>query len=245
MVVDRGHRVAFANMRIPKPPLAVLFDLDGTLIDSIELILTSMHHAFRRHGGAAPSDAEWLEGVGIPLKTMFARYVGANEIDTIIGFYREHQLEHHDRLVSCYADVPATLEQLRDDGHPLAVVTSKSDWLAQRGLEHVGVAQLFDTIVGCDSCSRHKPHPEPVLTALARLGYSADEAVFIGDSVHDIEAGNAAGVTSIAALWGPFSRGQLEPAHPDYCLERISDLPILLTRLRGLQPSPEAGTQVL
>ena len=232
-------------MENPTRPVAVLFDLDGTLIDSIELILSSMRHAFQRHGGLTPSDAEWLEGVGIPLRTMFARYVSTDEIETVIGFYREHQLEHHDRLVTSYSDVTETLQKLRDGGHPLAVVTSKSDWLAQRGLEHVRLAHQFETIVGCDSCARHKPHPEPVLTALARLGYSADEAVFIGDSVHDIEAGNAAGVTSIAALWGPFSRGQLEPAHPDYFLERISDLPVLLTRLRGLQPSLETGTQVL
>ena len=232
-------------MRTSPRSLAVLFDLDGTLIDSIELILTSMHHAFRRHGGAAPPDTEWLEGVGIPLRTMFSRYVREHEIDTLIGFYREHQMEHHDRLVSCYADVPATLQRLRDDGYPMAVVTSKSDWLAQRGLEHVGVAHLFDTIVGCDSCSRHKPHPEPVLTALTRLGSSPHEAVFIGDSVHDVEAGNAAGVTTIAALWGPFSKAQLEPAQPDAFLERISELPALLERLGDLQPSRKASSQVL
>jgi pyrophosphatase PpaX len=221
-------------------PIAVLFDLDGTLIDSIELILRSMRHAFQRYGGVAPSDDEWLGGVGIPLQTMFARYVRDDtELATIIGLYREYQMEHHDRLVSCYDDVVDTLQMLHEAGHPLAVVTSKSDWLARRGLEHVGLMERFDTIVGCDSCSRHKPHPEPVLTALARLGYAAEEALFIGDSVHDVEAGNAAGVTTVAALWGPFSRSQLEPAQPDYFLERISDLPALVAHLAQLHPRQE------
>jgi pyrophosphatase PpaX len=210
-------------------PVAVLFDLDGTLIDSIELILTSMRHAFSACGSPPPTDAEWLTGVGIPLRTAFRRYVDDDaELDGLIAAYREHQLAHHDRLVRCYDEVVATVTELRSRGHPLAVVTSKSDWLAQRGLEHVGIDSLFATIVGCDSCERHKPDAEPVLTALKRLGYAADEAVFVGDSVHDIEAGNAAGVVTIAALWGPFSRAELLPARPTLLLERIAELPQVL-----------------
>jgi pyrophosphatase PpaX len=213
-------------------PIAVLFDLDGTLIDSIELILSSMRHAFDACGATAPADAEWLESVGIPLQTAFRRYApGDRELAALIAAYREHQLAHHDRLVRCYDAVVETVSLLQRRGHPLAVVTSKADWLARRGLEHVGMASLFDTIVGCDSCSRHKPHPEPVLTALARLGYRPDEAVFVGDSVHDIEAGNAAGVLTVAALWGPFGREQLLPVRPDYFLDQISDLPDILSAM--------------
>jgi pyrophosphatase PpaX len=212
----------------------VLFDLDGTLIDSIELILASMRHAFRARGSVVPSDAEWLEGVGIPLPTMFRRYApDEQELAALIAAYREHQLEHHDLMVRCYDAVVDTVCLLRGRGHPLAVVTSKADWLARRGLEHVGIAHLFDTIVGCDSCSRHKPHPEPVLTALERLGYRPEEAIFVGDSVHDIEAGNAAGVCTVGALWGPFDREQLLPAHPDYLLDRISGLPAILSAMEA------------
>ena len=191
-----------------------------------------MRHAFAARGAVAPSDAEWLEGVGIPLPTMFRRYAPEeSEFVSLIAAYREHQLAHHDRMVRCYDDVLDTVALLRQRGHPLAVVTSKADWLARRGLEHVRMATLFDTIVGCDSCSRHKPHPEPVLTALERLSYRADEAVFVGDSVHDIEAGNAAGVYTVAALWGPFGREQLLPSHPDFLLDRIADLPGLLSEI--------------
>ena len=211
--------------RVGTRPRAILFDLDGTLIDSIGLILASMRYSFEKCQATAPSDAEWLAGVGTPLRTMFERYAtDAESIDRFIAAYREHQLANHDRLVRCFDDVPETVAALKSQGHPLAVVTSKTDALAQRGLDHVGLAQHFDTIVGCDSCARHKPHPEPVLTALSRLGYEPDEALFVGDSVHDIESGNAAGVLTIAALWGPFTRNQLAVAKPDRFLERARDL---------------------
>ena len=206
-------------------PAAVLFDLDGTLIDSIALILGSMRHAFAKCERVIPSDDEWLTGVGIPLRTMFQRYASEDvEIDRLIAAYREHQLANHDSLVSCYDEVPQTLAALERAGHPLAVVTSKGDLLARRGLELVGIAAHFETIVTCDSCTRHKPHPEPVLTALERLDYEPEEALFVGDSVHDIEAGNAAGVETVAALWGPFSREQLAVARPDRYIDRIGDL---------------------
>ena len=206
-------------------PAAVLFDLDGTLIDSIELILGSMRHAFSRCDRTVPSDDEWLTGVGIPLRTMFHRYAASDvEIDELIAAYREHQLANHDSLVRCYDEVPETLAALARAGHPLAVVTSKGDMLAKRGLELVGIASYFEMIISCDSCTRHKPHPEPVLTALERLGYEAEEALFVGDSVHDIEAGNAAGVETVAALWGPFTREQLAVARPDRFIERIGEL---------------------
>ena len=215
-------------------PAAVLFDLDGTLIDSIELILNSARHAFTGREGHVPSDAEWLTGVGIPLATMFRRYARDDaEIDALIAKYREYQLAHHDRLVRCYDDVVSTVDELKRSGHPLGIVTSKTGWLAKRGLDHVGLGGHFDVIVGCDSCDRHKPDPEPVLFALEQLGYEPEDAVFVGDSVHDMEAGNAAGVVTIAALWGPFTRNDLIVSNPAFYLERISDLPALLSAATG------------
>lgn len=215
-------------------PLAVLFDLDGTLIDSIELILNSAKHAFLDRDGHVPSDAEWLTGVGIPLATMFRRYARDDaDIDVLIAKYREYQLANHDRLVSCYDLVVETIDSLRAAGHPLGIVTSKTGWLAQRGLDNVGLGSHFDVIVGCDTCDRHKPDPGPVLFALEHLGYAPEEAVFVGHSIYDIQAGNAAGVTTIAALWGPFSREDLESSGPTHFLDRIADLPQLLERLKA------------
>ena len=208
---------------------AVLFDLDGTLIDSIELILNSARYAFEKLGRVTPPDEEWLAGVGIPLFTMFGRYA-RDDADkaALIAAYREYQLEHHDRLVRCYDEVVDTVTALRARGHEIGIVTSKSEYLALRALALVGLARHMDTIVGCDATRRHKPDPEPVRLALHRLGRGPDEAVFVGDSVHDVLAGNAAGVRTFAALWGAFKRQDLEPGSPSVWLERISELPSLL-----------------
>ena len=205
------------------PP--ILFDLDGTLIDSIELILNSARYAFEKLERECPSDEEWLAGVGIPLFTMFARYA-RDEADrlALIAAYREYQMEHHDRLIRCYDDVVDTVAELRGRGHEMAIVTSKSEYLSLRALTQVGLARHIDTVVGCDASTRHKPDPEPVRIALHRLDCSATDAIFVGDSIHDMLAGNAAGVQSAAALWGPFDRADLEPGNPSTWLERISDL---------------------
>lgn len=218
--------------RVRTRPIAVLFDLDGTLIDSIELILGSMRYAFGKCGRPVPADSEWLTGVGTPLPTMFRNYVSEEaHVAELIAAYREHQLVHHDSLVRCYAEIADTLESLATRQHPLAVVTSKSEALARRGLEHSGILRYFKDIVGFDATERHKPHPEPVLTALQHLGYEPFEAAFVGDSIHDVEAGNAAGVATVAALWGPFTRMQLEPARPTRFAERPGALPQIVAEL--------------
>jgi len=204
---------------------AVLFDLDGTLIDSIELILNSARYAFDKLEREAPTDEEWLTGVGIPLRTMFGRYAHDDaDRDRLLAAYREYQLANHDRLIRCYDDVVDTVKALRARGHELGVVTSKSEALALRGLAHVGLARFMDTIVGCDSTSRHKPDPEPVRLALHRLGCTASDAVFVGDSVHDVLAGNAAGVRTVAALWGAFRREDLAAGNPSVYVTTISEV---------------------
>jgi pyrophosphatase PpaX len=208
---------------------AVLFDLDGTVIDSLARILNSARYAFQKLGREAPSDEEWTAGIGIPLFTMFGRYArDAADQRALIAAYREYQLEHHDRLVRCYDAVVDTVGEIRARGHEIAIVTSKSEYLSLRALALVGLVRHVDTVVGCDATTRHKPDPEPVRLALHRLGRAPHEAVFVGDSVHDLLAGNAAGVRTFAALWGAFRRQDLEPGSPSAWLESISQLPPLL-----------------
>lgn len=214
----------------PRRP-TVLFDLDGTLINSIELILNSARYAFEKLDRECPPDSEWTAGIGIPLFTMFGRYAkDAADQAALIAAYREYQLANHDRLIRCYDDVVDTVAMLSASGHELGIVTSKSEALAMRGLAHVGLARFMDTVVGCDSSTRHKPDPEPVQIALHRLDCVPENAVFVGDSVHDILAGNAAGVTTLAATWGAFKKADLEPGEPDFYLEHISELSAFLDR---------------
>lgn len=210
---------------MPQRPAALLFDLDGTLVDTIELIMRSMEFAFEDFDGRRPTRAEWLEGLGITLRTQLAGWARSlDELDWLIARYRIYQTEHHDRMTVAYPGVTAALADLHRAGHPMAIVTSKFYALANRVLRHVEIAAYFSAVIGGDSIENPKPHPEPVLKALTELGVASDHAFFVGDSPHDMRAGNAAGVATVAALWGPFSREQLVPANPGHWLESIGAL---------------------
>jgi pyrophosphatase PpaX len=212
-------------------PVAILFDLDGTLIDSIGLLLESVHHAFATHEGRRPTTEEWVAGIGRPLEWQIRPYVRSDEeLDAIRDAYRTYQRANHDRLTKAYQQVPEVVAGLRARGHPMALVTSKISELANRSLAWVGLAEHFDVVVGADATTLHKPDPAPVWYALERLGVPAERAMFVGDSPHDMAAGNAAGVVTVAALWGPFTRAQLEPSAPSHWLERVDELPALVER---------------
>lgn len=210
----------------------VLFDLDGTLLDTIDLLLASVRHAFRDRTSRVPTREEWIAGIGTPLESQMRVYA-ADDADllTLVGGYREYQRAHHDELTRAYPDAIETVVTLREAGYRLGVVTSKATDIANRSLRFVGLAQYFDVMVGYNSTTRHKPEPEPVQFALEALGAQPAEAVFVGDSPHDMFAGNAAGVITVGALWGPFPRSALQVASPHHYLDRIGDLPALLKRL--------------
>jgi len=210
------------------PPTPVLFDLDGTLIDTIELLLLSMRHAFdgRVEG---PATEAWVAGIGTPLASQFRPYARDEaDLERLIQRYREYQNQNHDRLPRCYHGVTDVVRTLSERGHPLAIVTSKANEIAHRSIAHVGLAAYFPVVVGVESTTRHKPNPEPVWFALQQLGAEAEGAYFVGDSPHDIAAGNAAGVSTVAALWGAFTREALERAGPRHVLDRIERLDSVL-----------------
>ena len=205
-----------------------LFDLDGTLIDSIELILRSYRHTLRTHRGHEPADEVWMRGLGTPLSVQFRHFTeDPAEIEAMVATYRAYNLAHHDELVRPYDGVVDAVHTLARAGKTLGLVTSKLKSGALRGLQVAGLETAFTVIVGADDVEHPKPHPEPVLTALERLGVPAAGAVFIGDSRHDIVCGRAAGVKTAAVLWGPFDRSHLADLEPDYWLETPADLSLL------------------
>ena len=211
--------------------MAVLFDLDGTLIDTIGLLLECARHTFEGRV-PAPTDEEWIAGIGTPLRKQFAAYTSTEEeIGQLTQRYRAFQRLHHDRLTNAFPGVLEVLDELESRGHPMGIVTSKSNEMMDRGLEWVGIMRHMRTRIGMDNAKRHKPDPHPVQVALEELEYEPFESIFVGDSPHDIASGNAAGVTTVAALWGPFSREQLEPLRPTHYLENIRDLPALVSSI--------------
>jgi pyrophosphatase PpaX len=201
-----------------------LFDLDGTLLDSIELILTSYRHTALAHRGVAPADEVWLAGLGTPLRQQL-RYLSEDpaEIEAMAATYRDFNLANHDRMARPYGGVVDAVRSLARRG-VLGLVTSKLHYGAMRGLRSAGLEDAFTVVVGADDVDRHKPDPAPVLAAVAQLGADPATTVFIGDSPHDMAAGRAAGVRTAAALWGPFPRDVLEPHQPDIWLHTPADL---------------------
>jgi pyrophosphatase PpaX len=204
---------------------AVLFDLDGTLIDSTRLILESYHHTMRVHRGQSFPDAEWIKGLGTPLRVQFRRFTDdPDELQRMIATYREWNLAHHDEMVRGFPGAVEATRALKDGGAKLAIVTSKNRHGVRLGLELGGFDGLFDTIVTSDDLEASKPDPAPVLAALAALGEPASAALMVGDSPHDIAAGRDAGARTAACLWGPFERAALAAERPDYFLTGFQEL---------------------
>jgi pyrophosphatase PpaX len=207
----------------------VLFDLDGTLIDSIRLILDSYHHTLAAHGVPPRTDEDWLQGVGTPLSVQFAEWRDdLGKLEAMVATYRAYNLAHHDRMVTVYPGVVAAVEAIRAAGRRTGLVTSKNRQGALRGLTLVRLEAMMDVLVCADEVINPKPHPEPVQKAVALLGADPGTTVYVGDSIHDMVSGRAAGVRTAAALWGPFGREHLELATPDYWLETPADLLTLL-----------------
>lgn len=207
----------------------VLFDLDGTLIDSVRLILDSYHHTLAVHQEPPRSDDYWLAGLGTPLRVQFQAWAhDPGRLEAMVATYREYNLSHHDSMVTAYPGIVEAVLAIKRAGYRTGLVTSKNKPGALKGLRLVGLEAAMELVIGADDVRNPKPHPEPLQLALMQLGQPADGALYVGDSVHDMESGRAAGVKTAAVLWGPFGREQLAHTEPDYWLQEPSDLGALL-----------------
>jgi len=215
---------------------AVLFDLDGTLVDTVDLILAAHDHTFATYlRGPWPARAPVIRNFGRPLLDALREYAGADGhpdpggvAPQMVATYRAFQREHHHRFVRAYDGMREALAALRRRGYALGVVTSKTEAGARRLIEDFGLAGLLDVAVFLDDTARHKPEPDPLLEAARRGGFEPARAVYVGDSIHDVAAGRAAGMKTVAALWGPFERPDLEAAGPDAFATSPADLLALL-----------------
>jgi pyrophosphatase PpaX len=202
-----------------------LFDLDGTLIDSIGLILASYHHTMRAHRGEVPPDELWLRGLGTPIRVQLRQFTDdPDEIEAMVATYQEHNLAHHDSMVRAYPGVLDAVRTLAGRGEKLGVVTSKKRKGTGMGLARGGFDGLFPVVVTADDVEHPKPDPEPVHRALDLLGVRPDETVFVGDSPYDIRSGEAAGVATAAVAWGPFPPEELTALEPDFWVSSAGEL---------------------
>jgi len=218
--------------RPPPRPLAVLLDLDGTLVDTVPFILASVRHAFEGYG-RCPTDAEWIAGIGTPLRDQLASFARqAGDVQPLFDRYRAYWLEHHDRMTRLFPGAGEAVRAIKAAGHPVAIITAKIEQGAERTLRHVGLRDLVDLVVAADTVARCKPDPMPVHHALARLDRTPAEAVMIGDSNHDLAAGRGAGTATAGVLWGAASREVLAPL-ADHLLGELAELAPLVARLQA------------
>ncbi len=206
---------------------AVLFDLDGTLIDTVRLIRESMGYATMHVLGEELPDDELMRNVGIPLLSQM-RAISEKHAEELVTVYRAHNAEVHDDLIAEYPGTEQVLEELAARGYPLAIVTSKSSPVAMRGIELFGLERFFSAIVCSDHVERHKPDPFPLVVAARELGFGAEECMYVGDSPHDMTAAVRARAVSVAALWGAFDADSVLEPGPEFAIDRISQLTGLL-----------------
>lgn len=212
-------------------PRTIVFDLDGTLIDSLGLILASYRHTMETHLGREMADDLWVRGMGTPLAVQMLEFASdAAEASAMVETYTRHNLANHDRLVVPYPGVLEAVSELRSRGMTLAVATSKRAEATMLGLARCGLPESwFAGIVTADDVTRPKPDPQPVRMALELAGEKDPaRAVYVGDSVHDMRSGRAAGVVTAAVLWGPNSRETLAVTEPDVWVETPAELPAAL-----------------
>jgi pyrophosphatase PpaX len=202
----------------------VLFDLDGTVVDSGGIILASMRHATQEVLGRDYSDEELMQAVGGPGLEAQMSALAPDHVEQLVDVYRAHNEPLHGELEAC-AGMEDVLVRLREEGRRLGVVTAKRRSTVELAFAQVPLGHLFEAIVGGDETERHKPDPEPLLLGAERLGADPAATAYVGDSPFDVRAAKAAGMFAVAVTWGRIhDRERLEAEQPDAIVDQAEEL---------------------
>ena len=201
---------------------AILFDLDGTLLDTEESILSAFIHAFTTHKATHPARDNILRLMGRPIRDMYKMLAPEYDTERMLDAHREFQGQNLD-LVKSFSGVPETLAKLRSAGLKLAIVTSRLRPSCIAYLEATNLRNVFATIVTGDDVKNQKPDPESVFRALTALDVLPPDAFMVGDTFADIGAGKNAGVATIGALYGHQGEG-IRDLKPDYLIGSFEEI---------------------
>jgi pyrophosphatase PpaX len=210
---------------------ATLFDFDGTLVDTTDLIYQSMRHAAGEVLGREISREVLMANVGQPLPRQM-ELLSAEHAEALLDSYRLHNEENHDALIKEFPGVEESVARLHAAGVRVAVVTSKRRFSVDMALKTFpGLGKVVDQWVTMEDTTEHKPRPEPLLKGLELLGnVPRKQAAYVGDSPFDVAAAKAAGVRSVAVSWGAFSEDALRAAEPDHLVPDLdSAVDVLLS----------------
>lgn len=212
----------------------VLFDFDGTLVNTNDVIIASWQHTYKHYTGHEESVEKITACFGEPLLITMAREFPDVDPHVSAEVYREFQKEKADELVKVFEGVPEMLETLKKEGFRMAIVTSRTRESALRYLNMFGLAEYFEDMVSCEDTDIHKPNPQPILLCLEKLGIEKDEAIMVGDSPFDIKCANNAGVKSVLVDWRITSDSEalISDAKADYEIAEPMDLLRVVEGLR-------------
>lgn len=201
----------------------VLFDLDGTVLDTSDLIISSFKHTFHKHYKREIALSEIHAFFGKTLRAAM-EHLGPDQVEELIQTYREYSLAHHDQMITVFSGVVETIHALYEAGIVMAIVTSKTKKTTLRGLKLFDLDKYFSVIIGADQCQNHKPHPEPIQKALIQLQMRPEECLMVGDSPFDLISAREAGVKTAAVRWTRVSWETILYEKPDYILENMYGL---------------------
>lgn len=201
---------------------AVLFDFDGTLINTNDLIFSSYQVAFKSVLNREIGMDEMLKLYGRPLYSSLAEY--GEKRERLYEVYREFNAENHDRLAKPFDGAYEGVKKMKDNGYLVGIVTSKRLHMVEKGIKLLGMDGMFDVIITPDDTEKSKPDPEPVLCGCERLGVLPQETIYVGDSIFDMEAGQRANVKLCAVKYSLTPPQQLLAFKPDYFVDTIDEL---------------------
>jgi pyrophosphatase PpaX len=202
---------------------AILFDFDGTLADTTNLIIESFKYTVRKHLNYDIEAEALYPSFGRPLIDALEE-LAPNRGEELIKTYREFNLLNHDQMINIFDKVPETLAALKEKGLKLGIVTSKARHTLEKGLDLYNLGSYFDAIVALEDTACHKPHPEPVLHCLKLLETCPEQALYVGDSPHDIKSAHEAGVKAVAVRWSYLSWDSIIAENPEFTIESIEEL---------------------
>ena len=202
----------------------VLFDLDGTILDTNKLILDSFHHAFNDLYEEVPDKKTLTSFFGMTLVEAFSRMArNEKDVDLLISSFREFNLSNHDSSIKIFPEVQNTIIKLKENDFKIGIVTSKLNNTAKRGLNLFDLEKYIDVFIGADDTLIHKPDPFPVMECLRRIGAKGESSFMVGDSPHDITAGRLSGCKTVFVNYSMVNvdRNNLEC---DYRIDKINEL---------------------
>ncbi len=210
----------------------ILFDLDGTLLDTNELIIQSFQHTYQRHLNKQVNKEDIIKNFGEILKITLDREFG-EQGEEAIKTYRNFQISNFERLITINEGVKEGVIELHRQGYKLGIVTSRLNDSAIKGLKHFGLLDYFESIIGADDTELHKPDPTPALLALKELDGKPEETIMVGDSPYDVLCGKNAKMTSVVVGWSALPRDMILKCDPDYVAESMEEFMILVEKLKN------------